>query len=874
MSKLRVIAVALLLAMGFLLQVHYLSTYPQPILFGDPGAYYIVGQKLQQAAARILDGEPVEVVFNSIRGFLYFAGVGSFYAAIDALKPHDIVFFRLVLAGFNTLSMLGCFFLARRLAGTYVGGLVGLLLAAVYPSFAVQTGRIFPDPITGCLFVWSAYFYLEGVHRKSGKWMAAAGLGLSLALLVRSQLFNYFVVLLLLTVLLASPLWWSERRNRRLVRSLGLGMAPLTLVWLAIVVAVGNDLTQIESFGNFTFKQRYPYGFWQFLDSDGWMGPYRLGKEPYYRDLEAAAETDPDLATSYPRQLLFTARYVVSRADESVSMFLDNIYRLYDRPANDYKWDYPFAYSHQVLFQKTIVVLGVAGLTVFASTTTGAAGVFFVPFCLALLHGSSYPWPRFNQPAMPIFIAAAGAFLAWGCPHLKSILRHGNRRWRDLALAVGLLLVVSASGELLRMSYPEAARALRYLARLNLLGLPFLLVVRSTPVNRRRTTFAAMGWAFLAVTLSAHTLRDRSWHQTVVSMDAETPGIEQEITLSGEALARLRKASQTFLVFDLHIPEGNPKGVRVEVNGKEFAGSDLLPTMPRFGESTSAGGRDRRGYPQWWALPLDDTLLPQSAPALFHVKLMTDREGHMFLYGDRFRRQQRLYEGPSFGDWPHLAAVKLEYDGDYRLPNQFPLESTRTRSYVLTASGERILTPAVHRIRIITLKSNEGYLEWESDDLPGQKESALGSYAYSALGFYAYSGNKAPAELLIDGRPVLDFPLGSPTDFDVEAPPFRLCYQAEPPRGGMAYGGYFLTTPAGESGGALSLMVRFRSGMSIERMFFSLDMRDHSEDLAALAARCNIPSDTIRVNGAARVIDASLNAYPEHTGRWSVAEIF
>ena len=39
-------------------------------------------------------------------------------------------------------------------------------------------------------------------------------------------------------------------------------------------------------------------------------------------------------------------------------LVLDNVYRLYDRPANDYKWDYPIPYGAQVALQRTIVYFG------------------------------------------------------------------------------------------------------------------------------------------------------------------------------------------------------------------------------------------------------------------------------------------------------------------------------------------------------------------------------------------------------------------------------------------------------------------------------------------------------------------------------------
>src|SRR5262249_6691779 len=134
-------------------------------LFGDPAGYFSVGERFHEAASRLRAGEDARVVFDSVRGVFYLAGVGLLYGLLDALRPADLAFFRLVMAGFNTLAMLGVFFLARRLSGAFAGGLLALGLAALYPSFALQTGRLYPDPVTGCLFVWAAVFYGVAIDR-------------------------------------------------------------------------------------------------------------------------------------------------------------------------------------------------------------------------------------------------------------------------------------------------------------------------------------------------------------------------------------------------------------------------------------------------------------------------------------------------------------------------------------------------------------------------------------------------------------------------------------------------------------------------------------------------------------------------------------
>jgi hypothetical protein len=722
-------------------------------------------------------------------------------------------------------------------------------MASVYPPFSVQTGRIFPDPVTGCAFVWSAFFYLKGVQEKSAVSMIDSGLALGTGLLIRSQLMLYVGALLVLALAATAPWWW--RTHRKLALALALGFLPAAVLWIAIVRTVGGDLRQIEAFGNFTFQQRYPYGFWQFLDTDGFMGPYRLGQEPYYQALAAEAEASPDLFSSYPRQLAFTLGYVASRGPESLLLFLDNVYRLFDRPANDYKWDYPFAYPRQVIYQRVILLLAVAGMAVFVLSSPGSAGVFFVPGCLALLHGLSYPWPRFNQPAMPILIASAGAFVVWAARERE---RPAVRAALLILLSASVLLLAAGSA---RMIAPDVARALRFLGIACGIAAPFAYAAL---VGESRRALAGLG-LLVVIPSGAHELRSRTWHETELRLGGKIPEIQQSIALSSDGLARLRQASEAFLVFDLRIPDGNPRGLSAVVNGRELA--PWIPTMPRFGEATAAGGRDRNGYRQWWALRLPPEILASSS---IEVVLRSSGRGPVVVYGDRFREQESWYEGPSFGDWPHLAAVKLEYDGDYRLPVRRRLESAGTSSFVVRGDGSRSEFPGVHRIRILELGTNEGRLSWETAPVPSSGEAAIG--------FFAYSGKAGSATMLVEESPAITFPLGSASNFDVDFPPHRLCHRAEPARGDMAYGGYVLFTPVAREG-PVAITVRFLSGMSAEPLFFSLDQRQDAERLSALVARCRPGAASIKeVEGVGGIVDATANHYPEDTRRWSVVSVY
>jgi hypothetical protein len=367
----------------------------------------------------------------------------------------------------------------------------------------------------------------------------------------------------------------------------------------------------------------------------------------------------------------------------------------------------------------------------------------------------------------------------------------------------------------------------------------------------------------LALLFTAHAVRDRRWHETTTRLGGDVVGLEQAIRLSPEALGRLRAAPEAFVVFDLTVPRGDLQGATVEVGDRSFPGGALVPTIPRLRESTATGGRDRRAYPQWWALRLDPTALPAQAADPLRVRLRLAEGSEAVLRGDRFAGQDREYEGPSFGDWPNYAALKIEYDGDYRTPVRRPLASLGTASAVLRRSGERVSVPGVHRVRVLVPGTDEGWLDWESGSV---------GPAGGVLVFAAYSGTRGEAELRVAGLSVLRFPLGAREDFDVSAAGWRLCQRAEAPRQDRAYGEYVLFAPPPAEAGPLALRVSYRAGLSQEPMFFVLDRRALSADLVHAARRCGATSNVI--DGSARVADASHNNYPEDTGRWSVSAVY
>jgi hypothetical protein len=827
------VLVAVLLATGLALQVHFFRTYPQPVLFGDPAEYATLGHHLLRAASRAISHP--RAAFATFRGSLYMLGVSTVFAALEALRPEDWGFARIVMAAFNTVAMLGAFLLGRELGRSYRGGILALAAACVYPSFSVETGRLYPDPVTSSFFVFAAYFLVRAVRDDAPGAAVVSGLLLSGGLFIRSQILDFMFLFVGALALATAPLWFRRAEARRIVLAFLVSLVPLLATWVGIRTVVGQDVDPFVQLGNETFKPYYPYGFWQYLDSDGWIGPYRLKTEPYARALQEAQKADPALLRSFPAQLGFTARYVRSRFTESVLLVLDNVYRLYDRPANDYKWDYPFPYRGQVLLQRAIVVLGLAGAAFFVAESPVLAVAFLIPLALAALHGLVFPWPRYNLPAMPILMGAAGAGVSRILERLPP---------RGPAIVVALLAALgSGAAALLGGPTPEIGRLLAVSSLLAALAFPFALLEGP---GRLFLAFAG-----LATLVLGHEARSRTWHEFAISVGGATPGVEQEIALDAGAWERLRKADEAFLALDLQAPEGDLGGARLSVNGQDLPPSALEGALPRLPESTSTGGRDARGYPQWWVVRLGPALLAGSPGGTFRVRLLADRKT-LLLKGDHFRGEQGSYEGPSFGDWPHAVDLKLEYDGDNRIGVRVPLGSLRTESRVLGPDGAPRPLRGVLRIRLLTLKNDVGRVVFESAPVPKEGGSVV---------FRAFSGRKGDATLAVADHQAATLALGS-GDFEAPGTPFGVCYRRQDEKTGK--GVYLVEGPFDP--GPVRFTLRYLTGMSLEPRYFVPDLDARPDEIAAALDGC--ARRTPILVPLARVVDRSGEVYPDTFRSW------
>jgi hypothetical protein len=101
-----------------------------------------------------------------------------------------------------------------------------------------------------------------------------------------------------------------------------------------------------------------------------------------------------------------------------------------------------------------------------------------------------------------------------------------------------------------------------------------------------------------------------------------------------------------------------------------------------------------------------------------------------------------------------------------------------------------------------------------------------------------------------------------------------MCYRPLGERGGSPYGGFVLSRERWPRAESPRFDVSFKSGMSVEPMFFSVNTHPRTDDLKALFDSCGVPATAMRLHGASRTIDGSRNSYPDDTGKWRIAAVF
>ncbi len=847
---------------AFLVLLHHAAwyrTFPQYSVYPPDQAGYLAGGRAIFSGLHSLarSGFTAPVV-EELRRWFDFFGVGVLYGLIDALKPGDLGFVRATFACFNALTAVGVWSLARRL-GSSRAAVLALVFFVVSPAFPSGASRLYADPVTGCLIVWAVRLFVE-----RGRMAVAAGALAGVAMLIRVQLLPW-VPLGLAACSMAALLLRVAPESRALIRRGWLGLSVPLLIFAGLTYFGLENRNDSAPKHNLPRYHYYAYGFWQYLESDGWEGPWRLKKDPFYAALVQESRNQPGLLSSRPRQYVFAARYVSTRLDAAIPIVLGNFYRIFDRPQNPEHRGFIDPRAAIWIHRLALLCAIVAATHLYAAGSPGFVAPLLI-LSLGGFHALAWGWPRYAMPVLPVLLALAGL----GLDLVIVSLRERWRAWLSTVVAVGVLLVGAAW---IRDRLPELAWVLAAAALL----VALVRFVR-LPFGGAEGRSARIAGRLFAVGLSAvvfgNAWRDKNWHEGDLSLQRGDV-VRQEIQISPPDLALLRSSHDHLVAVDLELRDPGSAPWPARVNGLDTA---LEPSMPPLPESIPVA-EEGRAYPQWWLAPLTDAMLDRvERDGALVVELTIDDPDRARLKADRFRDQETVFEAPSLGDWPYAAGIKPEYDRDFRLVRRMPLTSRGTRTRIVR-SGATVALPQVARIRAIELDDREGSVSFEMKRAgAGARRSSPATRTLLGFAARAIMRNRGHAAISVSGQRLAGFEIAPFEKTVWTEGAVGLCYQDRTPDRSQAYesrGLYLLAGPLPCATPSCRMEVKFWPGMDDRPMGFSLEPLRSQPGIDALqqaAVDCGFDGPVEWVFD--RLIDGTRNSYPEDRGRWRVARIY
>jgi hypothetical protein len=859
-------AAALLLAFGLLdvaKGLYFLRHYPQAAPFD---AYYNVGLRLMRDIVASRSAADLVAAFGAMKGLAYLVGAGALYGPWAMLKPGDFQWMREGLALVDALNLVLAaallFLWTRRLFAAFAVALLWL----IFPGFTLNLVRGYPEPFIVLCFLLSLLAFTGGQRRPSLPLYALSGFLFLFSIFVRVQVMPFFLMVSCLVLLVAARWILAPARRRRALAFLA-GWLPILGVWVLLLVKV-QDPVRLESFSFHAFQRVYPHGFWLYLDTDGWMGPYNLRQYPFYLSLVEAARHDPDLLASSFRQWVFAAGYVLRHVDESARTVLVNVYRFFAKPTNDYKWDYPYPYGLQRVVQGLVSVIGLAGLLRSRRPGVPWAPVGLYTFALTLLYAISHVELRYHLPVMAPVLLGAGLW----CDEVRQWPPSSASRRALLAVLTAAALTALLWAWCWRMTQPRWAPIVHGLAVIGSAATLFAFFRGMTREEARaqRRAGTALG-ALGASALLAVGMTDVGWHDRRLAL---TPGtnLRQRIVLGADGRRLLEEAEEAYVVFDLARAESARGCLSVEVEGARHGGDELFPAMPHFPLGTTAGGRDPAWFRQWWALPLGRAERERLGPEVEIGLLVSPacRNTNMTLGADNLLRDAgRDYEGPSFEEWRKVSVYRLLYDGEHRLPVRRRRLALERRSGRVEGGRYEPLAADL-RIGLVVPRPGGGRLEWET--------APAGKRQETSVVFRAESGRTGEGLLHVQGGGTagpVSFPLASREPFAREAGAIQLWYAPERLGEDRTEGLYLVRVPAAlvRAGQPVRLLVTMPTRLSTEERYFAV--RPTPAVDAARHALGSLPvGDGHLLEGFGRFLDASHNTYPADTGPWELAGVF
>jgi 4-amino-4-deoxy-L-arabinose transferase-like glycosyltransferase len=534
----------------------------------------------------------------------------------------------------NLIALIGAHCWNRRT------GLIAGLMAAFYPAFILNSGRLYSESFACFLLCLTVWLTVRG-NTFSGNPPGAillTGIGAIALQLTRSIMFVLSLVLI--------PITFIQNRTRRPWLSLAIllsGCACIALPWLGLQqLAFGKGGLVVDRVSHYNFATGNN------VDTQGWLS------YPY-----------PDYSGVDQKSFLQLAKENLQKSPSRYfKLLLDKPLRLFKFPWNDFRTEIgPLPEYGQVFIHQTVVLLACAGLLVSFVVQSGTAPTFTQLMSRSFLVGlllfqSVYlafiTVPRYNLTLMPLLILfAASAATTVEQTFKGSSYKRGL--WLSLCLIVLFLsqkldltpIAVQLLGAQQAFAGMLAVCALKTVAFAAAVWAIWKAIAELSGLRQlaRAGTIALAILLFPAICLP---LRAHGrWQEWQCPLTVKGQVANQEITLPPGSLADLKQRQCYLLVNAASASELN-NGLDVQVNGEPVA-CTVVPNLPFlqnlskmsqqgkhnlyleceyiFECLTFAAGISNMELRQWFLIPIPASIIA-AQPASIPLKVTLTKTNH------------------------------------------------------------------------------------------------------------------------------------------------------------------------------------------------------------------------------------------------------
>ena len=409
-----------ILLLGGGLRLHAALTPPADV-GNDAAAYMQIAAALYEDGRYGAPGQASPNDWSPGAPLLY----GAIYYVTGGVHPGLA---RLVLVLLGIATILFTYLIGRRLAGP-AAGVVGALLAATYPSFIENTGRLLAEPVAIFWLPAAVLAFLWASDRDGGPWRwLAPGALLGLTTLTRPEYLPFVAVFALLALLRVA---WLRDEGRR--EGLKHGVAAAALLTLAFCAVLGpwtaRNAIVLDRFVPVTTGGGKALFVATYLPGDGRQQLVKrqliaryYGKTDLPYEQVLATDMAPLLdrvARKYPRLGRDAAlarigrenfvKYASERPLDYAWMIIRKIQNMWDRGSTPAMSPKPwFAYHRVLVFWGLAALIGLA-----LRRRWEAAPIGLLILGITIVGGLLLAVPRRALPLMPIVLALTGVTVAW-----------------------------------------------------------------------------------------------------------------------------------------------------------------------------------------------------------------------------------------------------------------------------------------------------------------------------------------------------------------------------------------------------------------------------------------------------------------------------